>query len=132
LSQLRQHGAEIESLGLHVAVVTFEAAPAAADYVRETGLPWVLLLDPNRSLYTAYGMGRGRWWKLWGPATWWAYARLVARGGRPRRASGDVDQLGGDVLIDPSGRIALLRVGEGPADRPALSALLGPVRSARA
>jgi len=36
------------------------------------------------------------------------------------------------VLIAPSGRIALLRVGEAPADRPAISALLEPVRSARA
>jgi hypothetical protein len=121
----------IHSLGLRVVVVTFEAAPAAADYVRETGLPWVLLLDPTRSLYTAYGIGRGRWWKLFGPATLWVYARLVARGQRPRRASGDVGQLGGDVLIDPSGRIALLHVGEGPADRPAISALLAPVRSTR-
>jgi len=121
----------IHSLGLQVVVVTFEAAPAAADYVRETGLPWVLLLDPARSLYTAYGIGRGRWWKLFGPATLWAYARLVARGQRPRRASGDVGQLGGDVLIDPSGRIALLHAGEGPADRPTISALLAPVRSTR-
>jgi len=132
VSQLRQHAAEIESLGLQVLVVTFEAANVAADYVLETGLPWTLLLDPTRSLYTAYGMGRGRWWKIWGPATWWAYARLVARGRRPRRPSGDVDQLGGDVLIDPAGKVAVLRVGEGPADRPAIATLLEPVRNSRA
>jgi len=132
LSQLRQHKAEIESLGLQVLVVTFEAANVAADYVLETGFPWILLLDPTRSLYTAYGMGRGRWWKIWGPATWWAYARLVARGERPRRPTGDVDQLGGDVLIDPTGRVVVWHVGEGPADRPAICSLLEAVRNSRA
>jgi hypothetical protein len=129
---LRQHSAEIEALGLQVLVVTFEAANVAADYVRETGFPWVLLLDPTRALYTAYGMGRGRWWKIWGPATWWAYARLLAQGKRPQRSSADVNQLGGDVLINPAGDVVVLHVGSGPADRPAISALLAPVRKARA
>jgi hypothetical protein len=132
LSQLRQHAIEIESLGLEVLVVSFEAAKVATDYVLETGLPWTLLLDPTRSLYTAYGMGRGRWWRIWGPATLWAYARLVARGERPRRPTGDVDQLGGDVLVDPAGKVAVLRVEQGPADRPAVSALLEPIRKPRA
>ena len=113
-------------------MVTFEAAHVAADYVLETGLPWSLLLDPTRSLYEAYGMGRGHWWRIWGPGTLWAYARLVARGERPRRPTGDVGQLGGDVLIDPGGKVVVLRVGEGPADRPAISALLEGVRSSRA
>ncbi len=112
-------------------MVTFEDAKVAADYVRETGLPFRLVLDPTRSLYRAYGMGQGHWWKIWGPATWWAYARLLAQGGRLRRPSGDVDQLGGDVLVDPAGKVALRRVGEGPADRPSLSSLLEPVRRSR-
>jgi hypothetical protein len=132
LSQLRQHTAEIESLGLQVLVVTFEAANVAADYVLETGLPWIVLLDPTRSLYTAYEMGRGRWWKIWGPGTWWAYARLLARGERPSRPTGDVDQLGGDVLVDPAGRVVVWHVGDGPADRPAIPSLLEPVRNSRA
>ena len=129
---MRQHSAEIESLGLQVLVVTFEAANVAADYVREAGLPWLLLLDPTRALYAAYGMGRGSFWQIWGPATWWAYASLLVRGQRPQRASGDVNQLGGDVLIDPAGIVVVQRVGLGPADRPAISDLLAPIRSARA
>jgi len=128
---LRQHLAEIESLGLQVLVITFEQADRAAEYLAETRLPWILLLDPARSLYAAYHMGRGRFSKIWGPAALWAYAQLVSRGERPRRPSGDVQQLGGDVLIDPAGRVVVLRVGEGPADRPAISSLLEPVRNSR-
>jgi hypothetical protein len=126
---LRQQKRKLEALEVQVLVVTFEAAKVAADYALETGLPWPLLLDPTRSLYTAYGMGCAPWRKLWGTATWWAYARLMAKGERPRRPSGDTAQLGGDVLIDPAGRVAVLHVQEGPADRPTLSTLLRPVES---
>jgi hypothetical protein len=125
---LRRHEDEIGALGLRVLVVTFESHAAASAYVRETDLPWPLLIDTRRTLYEAYGMGRGNAWTIWGPATWWAYARLLLRGRRPRRSTGDVDQLGGDVLIDPSGAVVVHHVGDGPADRPGVSALFDPVR----
>lgn len=129
---MRRHEDEIEALGLRALVVTFEGAEAADAYVRETGLRWPLLIDPSRALYAAYGMGRGRWWQIWGPATWWIYARLIARGRRPRPPTGDVDQLGGDVLVDPAGSVVLHHVGSGPADRPAVPVLLDAVRAATA
>ncbi len=127
---MRRHEDEIEALGLRVLVVSFETPESAELYVRETGLPWPLLIDSSRRLYTAYGMGRGRWWAIWGPATWLAYLRLIARGRRPQPASGDVHQLAGDVLIDPSGTVILHHVGDGPANRPSISLLLDPVRRA--
>ncbi len=125
---MRRHEDEIERLNLRVVVVTFEARPHAEAYVRETGLRWPLLIDAGRALYRAYGMERGRWTAIWGPASWWAYARLIVRGRRPGRPTGDVHQLGGDVLVDPRGRVALHYVGTGPADRPAIATLLEAVR----
>ena len=125
---MRRHENEVEGLGLQVVVVTFEARERAEEYVRETGLGWPLLIDRRCVLYGAYGMGHGRWSAVWGPASWWAYAKLIARGHRPGRSTGDIYQLGGDVLVDPMGRVALHHVGEGPADRPAVAALLEPVR----
>ncbi len=125
---MRRREEEIEALGLAVLVVTFEDPEVARDYVGETGLPWPLLMDPSRRLYEAYGMGRGGAWAIWGPATWWAYARLLARGLRPQPGSGDVRQLGGDVLIDPSRTVVVHHAGDGPADRPAIALLLDPLR----
>lgn len=110
-------------MGLQIVVVTFEAREHAEEYVRVTGLRWPLLIDWRRALYSAYGMGRGRWSAIWGPANWWTYIRLIARGRRLRRPTGDIHQLGGDVLVDPAGRVALHHVGKGPADRPAVAAL---------
>jgi len=128
---LRQHDDKFEKLGLRVVVVTFEARERAERYVRETGLRWPMLIDRRRVLYDAYGMGHGRWSAIWGPASWWAYAQLIARGHRPGRPTGDVYQLGGDVLVGPTGMVALHHVGKGPADRPAVATLLERVRKGR-
>lgn len=111
-------------------MVTFELGFLAQAYVRETQLAWPLLVDESRALYAAYGMDRSGWWAVWGPASWWAYAKLLARGYRMRRSEGDVNQLGGNVLIDPAGVVRLLHVGSGPADRPSVASLLEAVRSA--
>ena len=128
---MRRHEGQIETLGLEIVVVTFEARERAEEYVRETGLRWPLLIDPRRVLYGAYGMGRGRRSAIWGPASWWAYMKLIGRGRRLRRPTGDIHQLGGDVLVDPAGRVALHHVGKGPADRPAVAALFEQVRQGR-
>jgi hypothetical protein len=128
---LRQHEAALEGLGVAVLVVTFEAGFLARAYVEDTRLAWPLVVDESRALYAAYGMLRGRAWDIWGPATWLAYARSLARGGALRRATGDVSQLGGDVLIDPDGIVRVHHVGSGPADRPSVQSLLAVIRAGR-
>jgi len=102
----------------------------AMAYVRDTDLAWPMLVDESRSLYAAYGMDRGGWWDIFGPPSWWAYARLLFRGRRLQRPGSDVRQLGGDVLIDPQGKVRVHHVGSGPADRPSVTSLLEIVRHA--
>ena len=109
-------------------VITFETRPWAEAYVRETDLPWPLLVDTSREVYRAYGMVRGSFSAIWSPASWGAYADLIRKGRRPRPPTGDIYQLGGDVLVDRAGKIALHRVEAGPADRPRVADLLTVVR----
>ncbi len=118
----------MEALGIKILVVTFEVGALAQVYQRETKLRWPLLVDETRSLYSAYGMDRGRWWHIYGPASCWTYFNLLLCGRRLHRAKGDVNQLGGDVLIDPNGVVRVHHVGSGPADRPSVSSLLKMVR----
>lgn len=125
---MRQKQGELSGLGVRVAVVAFQGGPLAEDYVRDTGLDWPVLIDESRGLYRAYGMERGGLWHVWGPPAWWAYIKLLARGRRLRKMSGDVFQLGGDVLVDPDGIVRVHHVGNGPADRPPVSELLAVVR----
>ena len=102
-------------------VVSFEDGPMARLYAQETKLDWPLLVDEDRSLYEAYGMGNGSRWDVWGPSTWWAYLKEALRGRRPAPSTGgDPNQLGGNVLLDPEGLVRLHHVGRGPADRPSV------------
>ena len=127
---MRQYNQDLETLGVKVAVVTFEIQPNAQSYARDFGLKWPLLVDESRTLYAAYGMEQGDVWHVYGPAAWWAYAKLLSRGRRPRRPQGDTRQLGGDVLIDREGVVRLHHVGSGPADRPTVSSILDVIRRA--
>lgn len=128
---MREIEDELENLGVRVAVVTFEAGLLARAYVEDTGLTWPLLVDEDRGLYRAFDMLEASAWDVWGPRTWWAYLRALAAGQRLHASEGDVNQRGGDVLIDPSGIVRLCHVGPGPADRPEVSALLEVVKGER-
>ncbi len=109
---------------MKVLVITFEQTVFARHYVEDTKLQWPLLVDDTRELYRAYGMLRAGLLDLWGPATWLAYMKEMIRGRLPRRPTGDVNQRGGDVLVDPAGIVRFHHVGKGPADRPPATALL--------
>ena len=126
--QLQQRQEELKQLGLQVLIVTFETRAVAENYARQTGVPFPILLDESRSLYAAYGMQRGSHWQVLGPAAWGEYIKLLFRGRRLRRPTGDPYQLGGDVLIDPAGIVRLHHVSRNPADRPDVSDLIETVR----
>jgi hypothetical protein len=128
VSQLRRKLDELERASIDVLVVTFEEGEAASRYAEETALPWPLLIDRDRELYAAYAMGRASRLKVWGPATWRAYAKEIAAGARLQRSRSDLLQQGGDVLIDPDGIVVLHHVGEGPADRPPVERILAQAR----
>ncbi len=121
----------MKELDIQVVVVTFQSGPIVEAYARETPLAWPILIDISLEMYQAYGMKRGHWWGIFGPPAWWAYVKLLLRGRRLRMPSGDVSQLGGDVIIDPDGIIRLHHVAAGPGDRPAIHALLDTVRRGR-
>lgn len=127
MTQLRHYEKELEKLKVKVLVVTFEAGFLAQSYVKETKLKWPLLVDDARELYHAYDMLSASFWDIWGPKTWWAYLKEILRGRLPKKSSGDIEQRGGDVLIDPSGVVRLHHVGNGPADRPSVETILSVI-----
>lgn len=115
-------------MNVSVAVVTFEADFMARTYVEDTGLAWPLLIDFERKLYRGYDMLQASFWDVWGPKTWFAYAKELLRGAKLTKSDADLNQRGGDVLIDPGGIVRVHHVGDGPADRPPVDSLLESVR----
>jgi hypothetical protein len=121
---LQQFKSEFENRNAGIAVITFETGHMARGYAEETRLDWLILVDQTRELYSAYGMLTATFWEIWGPSTWWAYMKAVARGYLPKHSEGDVSQRGGDVLIDPAGVVRMHHIGRTPADRPSVDAIL--------
>ena len=130
--QLHQRKHELVDRSVAIVIVTFEPPERAISYRQQMKLEWPVLCDEKRSLYAAYGMERGHWWNLYGPASWWVYMKLFAKGRRLVKTHGEFDQLGGDVLIDPSGTVRMHYVGSGPADRPAVDSIIDHVGRAAA
>jgi len=124
---LRGYEGDFARREVKVAIVTFENDFLARAYAAETALAWPILVDDARALYEGYGMLRASFWDVWGPRTWWAYLRELARGGRLTASGGDICQRGGDVLIDPDGIVRMHHVGAGPADRPAVKTILAKI-----
>lgn len=125
--QLRQQASRLDTLGIRVVVVTFDDSAMARTYVQQTELPWPMLCDKQRELYKAYGMERGDWWSIYGPASIWNYLKLIfGRGRRIQRPGRDFRQFGGNVLIDPNGIVRFHFVSQSPHDRPSVEELLAP------
>jgi len=121
---LRDREEEFRRRKVAIVIVTFESDFLARVYVEETGMPWPLLVDDTRDTYRAYGMLSASFRDIWGPKTWWVYLKEILKGQRLKKSEGDISQRGGDVLIDPSGIVAMHHVGAGPADRPSVESIL--------
>lgn len=96
----------------------------------------LVLSDPDRRTYEAFGLGRGSLLRVWlDPRVWARYLQLMLRG---RRVGGspvpheDTLQLGGDALIDSGGRIAWIYRSRGPEDRPTVAEIQSQLRELRA
>jgi peroxiredoxin len=121
--EFREHGAELLA-------ICFDAPERAARYVREQGLDVPLLLDPERRVYHAYGLEPGAFWRFLLPPVILGYLRLLSAGRRLQRPEEDPLQLGGDFVVDPAGRLALVHPSKDPTDRPTVAELLAAVEHA--
>ena len=113
-----------------VLAICFDPLERAERYAREQALVFPLLADPERRVYRAYGLERGTLGGAVSPGAVLGYARFLLAGRRPHRPRADPLQLGGDFVVDPTGRLALVHPSQGPTDRPTVGALLAAIGSA--
>jgi len=109
-----------------IVLVTFTDPAELVSYRAKTGLPFPILVDPDRSAYRAYGLGRASARRVWSFGVLRAYAGLLRRDGLGalERPTEDTRQLGGDMVIAPDGTLAWGFWSEGPDDRPTIDALI--------
>lgn len=105
-------------------VVSFADAVRLKQYLRTQVWPFPVLADPDRAAYRGFGLERAGWWKLLRPRVWLVYLRLILRGWLPRPAHEDVRQLGGDFVVDRTGKVIYAHRSTDPTDRPSIDELL--------
>jgi hypothetical protein len=128
---LRQRYDEISARGGTVLAICFDAPERAARYMQEGDLPFPLLVDAERRTYRAYGLERGAWWRFLLPKVALGYWRMIESGRQAQRPGEDPLQLGGDFVVDPDGRLALVHPAKDPTDRPPVATLVAAVGTAQ-
>ena len=123
---MREAEPQITGLGARVIGVA-TGADSQARQLMDNGIPFPLLVDPERNLYRALGLDHIRWWRLLQPSTWRRYLR-GARGARQGRLTGDLRQAPGVAIIDPDRRLRYLYRGTTLGDYPQLGDVLAVLR----
>jgi peroxiredoxin len=127
VAQLCQHQDEFKRLNTEVLIIAFGALPLAQAWLEETCAPFRLLLDPERTVYQAYGLERSLW-RSWNLKTVRRYVQLMRNGRQWRGIQGDSTQLGGDFIVDAGGMVRLAYRSHDPTDRPSAEQLLAILR----
>ncbi len=86
--------------------------------------PFPCLADPQRAGYKAFGLRRGSWWEVIGPAAIARGMEAARKGHHIERAIGDVMQLSGTFIIDREGIVRYARYGRHSGDHPQTSELV--------
>ncbi len=117
----------------NVVLVMFSDPDDIDTYQHTNRLPFPILIDRDRSVYAAYGFGRGPWWRIWGTTVVRKYIQLMTAGAwrKLRAPVEDTMQLGGDIVIDAQGILRWAHWAKGPADRPSVDELIAAVDAAR-
>ena len=130
MAQLCQYQDEFKRLNTKVLIIAFGTLPLAQAWLEETCAPFRLLLDPERTVYQAYGLKRSLL-RSWNPKTVWSYVQLLRAGRQWRGIQGDSTQLGGDFVVDADGIVRLAYRSRDAADRPSVEWLFTVLRQLR-
>jgi len=108
IADLRRRAPEAHAAGVRQLAVFH--SPAAQVLAYRPELPFALIADPDRAIYSRFGVGVSRRALLHPRAAW----RLIAEaraGNRAQEAHGGIHGLPADFLIEPDGGLLLVHYG---------------------
>lgn len=132
LDELVSGRERIEKAGLAIAVVNQGTPEATAVFARQYAPGLLMLADPERKAYEAYGLERGNLFQTFlNPKVWSAVNRARKKGYRvePPPPGQDAMQMSGTFIISTDGLIELPYYYDHIADHPPLDLLLSGVLS---
>jgi peroxiredoxin len=122
----------IKQAGLELAVVMQANPEASSEFAHHFAPGLLVLADPERKAYQAYGLERGNIFQtIINPKVWSAISRSRKKGYRvePPPAGQDAMQMSGTFIISTQGQIELPYYYDNIADHPPLELLLNGVFS---
>ncbi len=132
LDELVTGKAQIDEVGLNLAVVTQGTPESTALFAAEFAPGLFTLADPERKAYEAFGLERGNLFQTFlNPRVWSAISRARRKGYQVEAPplGQDAMQMSGTFIISKDGRILLPFYYDHIADHPPLSLLLSGVLS---
>jgi len=122
---VRDHWQEFEKLGAAALVISFAQSEELARFRNHLKLPFPITADPEQLAYRDYDLGKGSTWQVWHPKTVLKYLGYAASGKkieRPEKGE-DLNQLGGDFVIDAQGILRYAFRSQRPDHRPPINEL---------
>ncbi len=111
-----------------VVIISFATLPALQQWMEETCSAFEVLIDQDRTVYRAFQLERSVR-RAWHPRAIWVYIKRWFNGEKFYDSHGDdTSQLGGDFIIDKTGKFQLVYPSRDPTDRPDVEALLAIIK----
>ena len=113
-------------------VISFAQPDQLLRYQNHHQWPFAILADPDRIAYKAFNLPCLSWWRVFSPRTLALYAKLIREGKRRQNyGKEDIQQAGGDFLVDREGNILFAYRSREPSDRPSPEKLLEEVKKVK-
>ena len=100
----RRHD-EIRGRGADVVAIGTGDARYAGQFVADTEIPYLVLVDDDARAAHAASLTNASWWRLLHPSTWAATRETWRRGYRIHKAGTRVTQLGATFVLGPGNQV---------------------------
>ncbi|XP_036398770.1 uncharacterized protein LOC118787347 isoform X2 [Megalops cyprinoides] len=130
LSDLEANQDLLDAQSVRVVVVSFGCQEGARYWLEETACRYDMLLDPQRKIYRAFGLGASLT-KVLRFNNMLLYAEYILSNYEFPRAAPSIEddmyQLGGDIVLGETGKVIFSHCCMSPVDRPAVSEILAAI-----
>jgi peroxiredoxin len=124
VAQLRRAKHRFDQAGARVVLVAMGTPAESNAFAREHAVPFEMVCDPERKVYQAFDLEQITPLGFFSPSVALKGVMAMAKGHGIGLPVGDVRQLPGVFIIDPSGTIVFSHFAADPADHPAPEEIL--------
>jgi peroxiredoxin len=125
---LRERHDEITGLGADVVAVGTGDRRYAAAFVRDEGIPFLVLVDDDAAAARAASLRTLNWIQLLHPRTWKATRATSKRGYHVHKSGQRVKQIGATFVLGPGDRVRYEHIDADSTDHAALDEVLAALR----